>query len=133
MTKHALGHASVDFLAKLAERLKTESGFHFDTVADVPERLLSMWRVEKVWADEDATFHFYGYDHGGSCGRVSTAILSFDPSTMAGKTESGRIYHLIGKPGFCDDADYVMTNWFSRFRHEDGTDEFIRKYKAQKT
>lgn len=52
---------------------------------------------------------------------------------MTGKTESGRIYHLIGKPGFCDDADYVTTNWFSQFRHEDGTDEFIRKYMAQKT
>lgn len=133
MIKHGLDRASVDFLAKLAKRLKAESGFHFDTVTDVPERLMSMWRVEKVWADEDVTFHFYGYDHGGSCGRVSTAILSFDPSTMTGKTESGRIYHLIGKPGFCDDADYVMTNWFSRFRHEDGTDEFIRKCMAQKT
>lgn len=133
MSKRGLEGASTEILVKLAEKFKAESGFQFDAVADVPERLLSMWRVEKVWADEDATFHFYGYDHGGLCGRVSTAILSFDPSTMTGNTESGRIYHLIGRSGFCDDADYVMKNWLSRFRHEDGTDEFIRKYVAKKS
>jgi len=60
-------------------------------------------------------------------GRVSTAIVSFDPQAMKVKTASGRIYHLSGPPGRDPDGLYVWityaaVNELTRLR--DATSEY---------
>ena len=44
-------------------------------------------------------------------GRVSTAVMQFDPGTMSGRTASGRVYRLQGPVGFHPDAMYVRSTW----------------------
>ncbi len=133
MKEQRLEGQTKEVLAKLAGNIESNSNYLFESAGDVPERHLAKWRVEKVWSDEGASFHFYGLDYHCLYGRVSTAIQSFDSLTMRGKTTSGRIYQLIGPPGFSDDASYTMKQWLSRFKHEDGTDEFILKYRIDLT
>ncbi len=78
-----------------------------NTVEDQPELILVQWRIFEI----DGMRHFNGYVQANREGRVSSPILEFDPSTMRGRTRSGRVYQLAGKPGFNFDADYVLGQW----------------------
>lgn len=53
--------------------------------------------------------HFVGFSIYDNVGRVSTPILEFDEATAEGKTESGSMYFMRGKPGNVHpDALYVL-------------------------
>lgn len=61
---------------------------------------------------EDYTIHFNGYTFGWHGeGRVCSPVMEFDKNTMRGMTRSGRIYELVGEPGFNRDAEYVWHKW----------------------
>ncbi len=78
------------------------------TVADEPEVVLTSWHVFEV-ANGDR--HFCGWNVGDREGRVSSRIVEFDASAMTGRTRSGRVYRLSGRPGTDGDALYVRARW----------------------
>lgn len=80
-----------------------------------PEISLSEWRVFEVKLPNFAgrTRHFVGYSLGDRAGQVSSPIRQFDPNTMQGITESGRVYKLIGQPGWDVDAEHTWLRWKS--------------------
>lgn len=80
-------------------------------VTEQPELILHCWAVfEDV---KTKARHFNGYSYENREGRVSSMILSFDPTTMRGVTRSGRVYELSGEPGQNGDAIYVMNRWLA--------------------
>lgn len=99
-----------------------------------PEKWIASWQVFKVahvnGFKERFGLHFVGRNTINSTGAVSSKIEKFDPATMRGVTNSGRVYQLIGLPGVWDDAQYVLENWcrFNQVKVEDATDEFIQRY-----
>ena len=99
-----------------------------------PEKWLDSWQVftvvkAKGFADRFG-LHFAGRNCRESNGAVSSKLEKFDPVTMRGVTASGRVYQLVGLPGFCDDAQYVLDNWcrFNQVEIEIATTEFIEQY-----
>lgn len=74
-----------------------------------PQIILTHWKiVEAEFEEGPPSRHFVGYDHSG---RVSSSIQEFDPKTLKGKTRSGRVYQLVGRPGYDSDAAYVWNHW----------------------
>lgn len=69
---------------------------------------LVRWRI---FQRENGKAHFVGYYPEGFEGRVSSAIESFDPITRRGVTQSGRVYQLVGWPGFDPDAMQLWELW----------------------
>ena len=74
------------------------------SVEEEPEIGLRRWRVIET---ERGEHHFVGQSMASGAGRVSSAIVSFDPQSRTGRTRSGRRYTLIGQPG--DDPDGMHT------------------------
>ena len=85
------------------------------SVSECPEITLLQWQIFEVQfpSRPKKTRHFVGYSAGGRAGQVSSAIQNFDPKTMRGVTESGRVYQLQGLPGWDADADYTWRRWKS--------------------
>lgn len=77
-------------------------------VAEVASVQLVRWRVYETSAGDR---HFAGRNVQRGTGRVSTAIVAFDAATQCGRTESGRVYELVGRPGRDTDGDYVWGRW----------------------
>ena len=75
-----------------------------------PQITLTHWLI---WQLPGGSRHFNGWNVSGMEGRVSSAIVEFDPRAMIGKTASGRIYKLSGPPGANIDAAYVWNTWCS--------------------
>lgn len=99
-----------------------------------PEKWLSAWQVFRVvkangFADRFG-LHFAGTNNVDFNGAVSSKIETFDPVAMRGVTASGRIYQLVGPPGFSGDAQYVLDNWcrFNQVEVQSATAEFIEQY-----
>jgi hypothetical protein len=80
----------------------------FGSVEEEPTVWLRSWKIVEVDA---RTRHFVGADVYDGSGRVSTAIVTFDPAAKRGLTSSGRIYNLVSDPGNSWNADYVWTQW----------------------
>jgi hypothetical protein len=78
-------------------------------VRDQPEVTLIEWSIREI--HPRGTRHFVGYHPSGREGRVSSAILEFDPVSRQGRTKSGRVYLLFGAPGLNQNAEYVWENW----------------------
>lgn len=78
-----------------------------------PQIVLIRWCIYEVLPTDDmpATRHFVGYNCRDVEGRVSSAITTFDPQTLTGITNSGRIYALSGDSGSDSDARYVWQRW----------------------
>lgn len=76
-------------------------------VSEDPRIRLADWRV---FALPDGDHHFVGYNIGNT-GRVSSKIVSFAPETMTGVTRSGRVYELVGAPGYDSDGLYTWATW----------------------
>jgi hypothetical protein len=76
--------------------------------AEQPRIPLSRW---SIFETQNGSRHFVGVDMLDSSGRVSSAIVRFDPATMQGTTRSGRIYELVGKNGSSLNAEYVWKRW----------------------
>jgi hypothetical protein len=94
----------------LARQLILNSVWAVAPVEEEPELQLARWRVYAVGHGR----HFVGYNVTHREGRVSTAITSFDPETRRGVTASGRVYELIGAPGYDSHGDYVFGIWLRR-------------------
>jgi len=77
-------------------------------VGEAPSIVLITWRILQTDTDER---HFVGYNLVDREGRVSTPIDQFDLATLTGRTCSGRIYQLQGRPGVDADAMYVWNAW----------------------
>lgn len=78
-------------------------------VKDQPEVTLVDWSIREI--HPRGTRHFVGYHQRGHEGRVSSAIVQFDPVSQKGRTKSGRVYCLFGPPGHSQNAEYVWENW----------------------
>lgn len=77
-------------------------------IEDEPSIQLRYWKIMEVRCinDEAWTRHFLG-ERADRTGRASTAIEVFDAATRRGRTSTGRVYTLVGKPGASMDAEYV--------------------------
>lgn len=99
-----------------------------------PQKWLEAWQVVKVVKsngfEERFGLHFVGRNCREFNGAVSSKIERFDPKTLRGVTNSGRVYQLVGLPGYCDDAQYVLDCWSQANRVEttNATEEFIKQY-----
>lgn len=105
-----------DDLQKLAEIAVKSSIWRPADVSQEPETKLVDWQVYKVYIEQlgEYTMHFNGYTLGAyGEGRVCSPVVEFDKNTMRGVTQSGRIYELVGAPGFNRDAEYVLNRWLS--------------------
>ena len=106
------------------------SVWHPADVTIEPDTELTQWQVHKVTTDDGlSTVHFMGSTGGRyGEGRVCSAILAYDTKTKKGVTKSGRVYELIGDPGYSKDAMYVFNIWCNRFPEttvfEDITDQY---------
>ena len=85
------------------------------SVLDCPEITLRQWQIFEVQFPQklNRTRHFVGYSVQDRAGQVSSAIQQFDPKTMRGVTESGRVYQLLGLPGWNADAEHTWRRWKS--------------------
>jgi hypothetical protein len=73
-----------------------------------PEITLVHWRIMET---EYAERHFAGARLDDGTGRVSSAIVDFDPDGMVGVSLTGRVYKLHGPPGWGAQVDYVWSAW----------------------
>jgi hypothetical protein len=72
------------------------------SVKDQPDIELADWSIKGTNKGE----YFVGRDIR-EAGRVSTRIVEFDEENKVGKTASGRVYKLVGNPGYSGDGEYV--------------------------
>lgn len=84
-------------------------------VSQRPEIVLTDWHVFEVQLPNrnQRTRHFAGQNVADIEGRASSAILTFDPETGRGITESGRVYQLQGRTDFTGDGEYTWGRWKS--------------------
>ncbi len=66
--------------------------------------------------------HLVGYNVLQREGRVSTAIEHFDPTSRTAITHSGRLYQLVGPPGYDPDGAWVWGYWSKVNRMTDERD-----------
>lgn len=86
-------------------------------VIDQPEVKLVRWRVlEILEGPRQGERHLVGYNAADWEGRVSGTIVSVDAETKRCTTRSGRVYELVGPPGFDPDGDYVWRVWLRAYR-----------------
>lgn len=94
------------------EEILSASLWKTASTADQPRILLVRWRVLEVRnAELEIERHFVGYNADQHEGRVSTAIQHFDSAARMAVTRSGRVYQLIGPPGYDSDAAWVWGHW----------------------
>lgn len=86
--------------------------------SEQPSLSLARWSVMET---QTGDHHLVGYNLDDREGRVSTAIVEFDPITSKATTRSGRIYQLVGKSGYDSDGAWVWENW-SRANRLSGKD-----------
>lgn len=77
-------------------------------VSDSPGVRLRDWRILEL---PNGNRHFAGADATDGTGRVSSLIVEFDMEKKVGRTRSGRVYELLGKTGWSDNAEYVWNQW----------------------
>lgn len=100
----------------------------------VPTKMLDSWSIVKVVeanvCQEQFEFHIVGRDINECNGAVSSKIAEFYPQRMQGKTQSGRIYQLVGSPGHNSDADYVLRGWcrINQVTTVNATQEFLQSH-----
>lgn len=78
-----------------------------------PKVDITLWSIKEIkfGSETERTRHIVGYIPSQDEGRVSSAIMLFERDTMTVRTQSNRLYHLIGPPGEHPDADYVWDHW----------------------
>jgi len=75
-------------------------------IADEPEIALIDWAIKK---DTAGNAYFVGTRADDGSGRVSTAIVEIDLERRRGRTQSGRVYELLGPSGYSDNGEYVWS------------------------
>lgn len=81
--------------------------------SELPGIPLSRWRLFET---EHGSRHFVGVDTFDSSGRVSYPIATFDPVTLQGTTQAGRIYELVSRKGSSSSIEYVWMRWCEQGR-----------------
>jgi len=83
------------------------------SIHDEPEVSISDWSIREVAGGNrsDKTQHIVGYIASRNSGRVTSAIQLFDRDKMCITTNSGRLYYLVGPPGFNPGIEHVWLNW----------------------
>ena len=76
--------------------------------SELPKIPLSRWCIFET---DNGSRHFVGMDMLDSSGRVSSPIVTFDPVTLQGTTQSGRVYELVGRKGWSLDGEYIWKRW----------------------
>lgn len=82
--------------------------WRIDSVTEEPHTTLESWAVIAL---PNGDRHLVGYAVEAREGRVSSCIQGFDPRTLLGKSRSGRVYALRGRPGLGADAEYTWNRW----------------------
>lgn len=84
-------------------------------IKEEPTVVLRDWCVYQAHGvyEEGASRHFVGTKSGEWSGRVSSRIEKFDAATLRGVTASGRVYQLVGPPGYSSDGEYVWDRYCS--------------------
>jgi hypothetical protein len=77
-------------------------------VAVEAETRLADWQVAQL---PDGARHLVGYAVNAREGRTSSRIVQFDFERLRAVTSSGRVYELVGPPGYHSDAQYVWERW----------------------
>jgi hypothetical protein len=75
-------------------------------VDEDPSVQLVNWQIQHM---KEGSF-FMGREVRGT-GRVSTDIVQYDEAKQRGITKSGRVYELVGSPGWDSDAEYVWNHY----------------------
>jgi hypothetical protein len=86
-------------------------GIHaIDPVELQPATEMTRWSLYRVvGGDGKRTRHLVGRaEHEG---RVCSAITRLDLQRLTARTQSGRVYELLGPPGRNSDGDYVFRRW----------------------
>ena len=99
-------------------------------IEQTPELSLARWTIREVQPRN--TRHLVGYNLTEQEGRVSSHITGYDAERHRVTTESGRVYELVGDPGYNDDAEYVWESWCRRLGTQaaswtDVTHDYVRK------
>lgn len=100
------------------------------SIEQTPDVSLARWTIREVQPRN--TRHLVGYNLTEEEGRVSSHITGYDAERRRVTTESGRVYELVGKPGYDDDAEFVWENWFLFLRTQaaswtDVTHDYVTK------
>src|SRR5690606_1681846 len=84
-----------------------------DSVDVRPRVQLSSWRAYEVAhpRGEALSRHLVGYVLYRDHGQVSSPVVRIDAAARCCVTHSGRIYELVGEPGYNEDAMYVWHRW----------------------
>ena len=102
-----------------------------DSVDVRPRVQLSSWRAYEVAhpRGEALSQHLVGYVLDHDHGQVSSPIVRVDAAARVCVTHSGRIYELVGGPGYNEDASYVWDRWMqvnAIVHARDLTDELLQ-------
>ena len=119
MTKPII-HLTLDQLRSpgVVDFLHEASVWQVAPVSETPDIVLIRWQVMQL---PNGDLHFVGWNVRDSEGRASTKIAEFDPSTRSARTDSGRIYQLVGPTGRDSDGMYVWRRWMK----VNGVSEFV--------
>ena len=123
-----------NLLAVITELERHPNIWSSESVEAEPQKWLESWQVFKIVKTNGFEDRFGLHFSGRNCreydGAVSSKIERFDPVTMRGVTNSGRVYQLVGLPGYCDDAQYVLEKWckINQVEAQNATEEFIEQY-----
>jgi len=106
-----------------------------DSVDVRPRVQLSSWRAYEVAhpRGEALSRHLVGYVLEHDHGQVSSPVLRVDPVARCCVTHSGRVYELVGEPGYSEDASYVWLRWKQAnaiVNARDVTDELVRRLES---
>lgn len=84
-----------------------------DSVDVRPRVQLSSWRAYEVAhpRGEALSRHLVGYVLDCDHGQVSSPVVRIDTAARCCVTHSGRVYELVGEPGYNEDAMYVWHRW----------------------
>jgi hypothetical protein len=134
--------ANSDLYAALSIALGVPNIWSQPPVHVRPEKIIILWFIAKIASAKPGgyeagvgTSHFVGIDNNYPWdGAVSSVVTSFNPLTMTGVTESGRVYKLIGRPdkmaGGSRNSHYTIERWAIKngVSVEDATQEFCLIY-----
>lgn len=84
------------------------------TVTEAPDERIRSWAVFEVCVPEvgERTKHVAG-ELADRSGRVSSPLVAIDVKSRSVVTRSGRVYHLVGRPGLGLEGEYVWRQWLS--------------------
>lgn len=132
-TKH-LNNISPDFLKEVEEAAIWQPY----SVDIEPVTHLENWRVYLVqgnFCGAGSTIHLTGWADRYE-GRVCSPLKAWNETTKKAITRSGRVYELIGNPGYHPDAAWTFERWLMRNGNPDFldiTEDFIKgKYELPK-